>query len=106
MPAAQGGGGGGFGLFLPLIVMFAIFYFLILRPQKKREQQRKDMIARVQKNDRVVTAGGVHGVVVAVRDADVTLRVDDDKNVRMVFSKSAISRVLTGDDADGEGGSR
>ena len=55
--------------FLPLmIIMFAVMYFLIIRPQKQKEKKRQEMISNVRKQDRIVTAGGVHGVVVSVKE--------------------------------------
>ena len=59
---------GGLGFFLPLILIFVVFYFLIIRPQQKREKKRKAMIEAIRKGDRVVTAGGIHGKVHQVED--------------------------------------
>lgn len=78
-------------MFVPLIV---IFYFLLIRPQQKRERQRQALIASVQKNDHVVTIGGVHGVVTAIQDKELTLKVDEDNNVRLRVSRSAVARVI------------
>ncbi|TAN60605.1 preprotein translocase subunit YajC [bacterium] len=77
--------------FFPLITIMLIFYFLLIRPQQKSEKQRKEMLKNIKKNDEVVTAGGVHGVVVNVKDKTVSLRVDD--NVKMEVDREAISRV-------------
>ena len=77
--------------FLPLIVIIAIFYFLIIRPQKKRESERKEMIAAVKKNDKIVTVGGVHGTVTQVDDASVLVQVDS--NVKLRVDKNAIANV-------------
>jgi len=80
--------------FLPLmIIMFAVMYFLIIRPQKQKEKKRQEMIANVRKQDRIVTAGGVHGVVVSVKENEVILRVDDAKDVKIKVDKSAITSV-------------
>ncbi|MBT3879027.1 MAG: preprotein translocase subunit YajC [Candidatus Scalindua sp.] len=80
--------------FLPLmIIMFAVMYFLIIRPQKQKEKKRLEMITNVRKQDRIVTAGGVHGVVVTVKENDVIIRVDDAKDVKIKVDKSAITSV-------------
>lgn len=71
----QGGASGGLeGIFM-LLAMFAIFYFLLIRPQQKRAKQHKEMIDALKAGDQVVTAGGVHGKVVGVQDKVVTLEI-------------------------------
>ncbi len=80
--------------FLPLlIIMFAIMYFLIIRPQKTKEKKRLAMISNVRKQDKIVTVGGVHGVVVSVKESEVIVRVDDTKDVKLKIDKSAITSV-------------
>ncbi|MGR3302039.1 MAG: preprotein translocase subunit YajC [Candidatus Scalindua sp.] len=80
--------------FLPLlIIMFAIMYFLIIRPQKQKEKKRLAMISNVRKQDKIVTSGGVHGVVVTVKENEVVIRVDDAKDVKLRIDKSAITSV-------------
>ena len=80
--------------FLPLmVIMFAVMYFLIIRPQKQKEKKRLEMISNVRKQDKIVTAGGVHGVVVTVKEHDVIIRVDDAKDVKIKVEKSAITSV-------------
>ena len=70
--------------FLPLmVIMFAVMYFLIIRPQKQKEKKRQEMISNVRKQDKVVTAGGVHGVVVSVKENEVIVRIDDAKDVKI-----------------------
>ncbi len=78
-------------MLLPLFALFLIFYFFIIRPQKKRETERKAMIAAVRKNDRVVTAGGIHGTVLQVSEESVLVEVST--NVKLRFDKSALARV-------------
>ncbi len=73
-------------------VIILIFYFLIIRPQRKRDKEAKDMIAAIKKGDKVVTIGGIRGTVAVVKDNTVILKVDD--NTRIEFSKNAISSVL------------
>ena len=73
---------------IPMLLIFGIFYFLVIRPEKKKQKDHKDMIANLRKNDEVVTAGGMHGVVVNIKDTTVVLRLDD--NVRIEFDKEAV----------------
>lgn len=85
--------------FLPLlIIMFAIMYFLIIRPQKTKEKKRLEMISNVRKHDKIVTVGGVHGVVVSVKENEVVVRVDDAKDVKLRIDKSAITAVTASKD--------
>lgn len=74
---------------MPLIFIFFIFYFLIIRPQKNKEKAHQKMIAGLQKNDAVVTSGGIHGVVVNVKDKTFVLRVDD--NLKIEVEKNCIA---------------
>ena len=76
---------------LPLVLIFAVFYFLLIRPQKQKEKEHKKLLEAIAKNDDVVTSGGVHGTVVNVKDKTVVLRVDD--NVKIEFEKSCIVYV-------------
>jgi preprotein translocase subunit YajC len=82
-PAQQGGGSGGLeGIFM-LLAMFAIFYFLLIRPQQKRAKQHKEMIEALKAGDQVVTAGGIHGRVVAVQEKVVTLEIANGVRVKV-----------------------
>jgi preprotein translocase subunit YajC len=100
LPTAEGaagaqGGGGGFSIFGTLIMfgaIIAVFYFLVLRPQNKKQKEAQKMLASLRKGDRVVTIGGARGSVVAVKDDTVVLKVDD--NVKIEYNKSAVSQVL------------
>lgn len=90
----QSSPGGMLSMLLPFILMFVVMYFLILRPQKRKERERKELLSRVKKNDRVVTGGGIHGLVTSVRENEVILRVDDAKDVKIKVDRSAIVAVL------------
>jgi preprotein translocase subunit YajC len=98
--AADPKGGGGdapFSAFLPLIVIMVIFFYLaVLRPQRREQSRRQELLAGVKKNDRVVTIGGIYGVVVSVqRDADeIVLKIDETTNTKLRCTLSSISRVL------------
>lgn len=89
--AGGGGGGGGFGAFIPLILMFAIFYFLLIRPQQKKAKIHKEMIAAVKKGDRVVSSGGLHGVVTGLTDDVITLEIAP--KVRVKVSRGSVAGV-------------
>ena len=75
----------------PLVLVFIIFYFMLIRPQQKKEKERLNMLKNIKKNDEVVTSGGIHAVVLNVKDRTATLRVDD--NVKIEVDKDAITRV-------------
>lgn len=86
------------GMFSMLVMMgsvFAIFYFLMIRPQRKQEKERQTMLKALQKNDKVVTMGGLYGVVTNVRDKDVTIKIDESKDVRVKVLRSAVSHVIS-----------
>lgn len=93
---APASGGSSEGSLISTLVMFgliiAIFYFLILRPQQKRQKDRQKMLDAVKKGDKVVTAGGMHGTVAGLDDKTVLLQVSD--NVKMKFDRSAIGNIL------------
>ncbi|MCY4158028.1 MAG: preprotein translocase subunit YajC [Bacteroidetes bacterium] len=84
---------GGLGFFLPLILIFVVFYFLIIRPQQKREKKRKAMIEAIRKGDRVVTAGGIHGKVHQVEDGATSVLRDVDGGVKLRIEKQSIASV-------------
>jgi preprotein translocase subunit YajC len=87
-----GGQGGGFGAFIPLILMFAIFYFLLIRPQQKKAKQHKEMLGALKKGDRVVSSGGLHGVVTGITDDMVTMEIAP--KVRVKVSRGSIAGAL------------
>jgi preprotein translocase subunit YajC len=92
-PAAPAPGpGGGFGFFVPFIFIFIIMYFMLFRPQKKRQQEQQRLIASIKTGDRVVTNAGIHGLIANVKETTVMLKVAD--NVKIEMEKSAIANVL------------
>ncbi|MFH0738399.1 MAG: preprotein translocase subunit YajC [Candidatus Omnitrophota bacterium] len=76
---------------LPLVFIFGIFYFLIIRPQKSKEKEHKKMLSALAKNDEVVTTGGIHGTIVNVKDKTVVVRVDE--NVKLEIEKNCVGYV-------------
>jgi len=63
----QGGAGGMFGALMPLILIFVIFYFLLILPQRKRQKEHRQMVASLKKGDRIITTGGIYGTITAVK---------------------------------------
>jgi preprotein translocase subunit YajC len=81
---AQGGSNsGGFTAFIPLILMFGIFYFLLIRPQQKKAKQHQEMINALKKGDRVITSGGIHGRIASVDDTTVALEIADKVRIKV-----------------------
>ncbi|OEH84559.1 preprotein translocase subunit YajC [Desulfuribacillus stibiiarsenatis] len=76
--------------FLPLIIMFAIFYFLLIRPQQKRQKERNVMLDNLKKGDKVVTLGGLHGVIAELNDDSMVVKAGETK---LTFERSAVSYV-------------
>ncbi|HLS65654.1 MAG TPA: preprotein translocase subunit YajC [Pseudogracilibacillus sp.] len=74
----------------PIILMFVIFYFLLIRPQQKRQRQVREMQAAIEKGDKIVTIGGLHGVVDAI---DEDLIVINCNNTKLTFDRAAIREV-------------
>src|SRR5437588_8529618 len=86
--------GGGIGsFFVPLIFIFIIMYFVMFRPQKKRQEQQQKLISALKTGDRVVTNGGIHGLISNVKETTVIVKVAD--NVKIEMEKSAITTVLS-----------
>lgn len=94
-----------FSMIVMMGSVFGIFYFLMIRPQRKQEKERQAMLKALQKNDKVVTMGGLYGVVTNVREKDVTVKIDESKDVRVKMLRSAISHVVTREE-DGEQGAQ
>ena len=95
--AMAGGGaeqqGGGMEGIIMLVIMFAIFYLLLIRPQQKRAKQHKELVENLKSGDEVVTAGGIHGKIVAVQDDIITLEIAS--NVRIKINRSSIVGTKT-----------
>lgn len=87
------------GLLLPIVAIGFLFFFLIVRPEKKKQAKVANMQSELKKNDRVLTAGGIFGVVVNVQQGsnEITIRVDENNNTRLRVLRSSISRVVTDD---------
>lgn len=77
--------------FLPLIFIFVIFYFLLIRPQQKKQKEHQKLVSSLKSGDKVITTAGIHGLITNVKDATVTIKVAD--NVKIEFDKSAVVTV-------------
>lgn len=89
-PAAQPGGPfGSLGTFLPLILMFGVFYLLIIRPQAKKAKLHQQMLGQLKKGDEVATTGGLIGKITGIKDDEVTLQVQE--GVRLRILRSAVT---------------
>jgi preprotein translocase subunit YajC len=76
-----------------LVMLFAIFYFMIIRPQSKRQKERQKMLDAVKKGDKIVTAGGIYATVVGIEEKTVLVQIAD--NVKVKLDRSGISTVMT-----------
>ncbi len=83
------------GPFVPLILLFVVFYFLLIRPQQKQQKARKEMIENLNKGDRVVTIGGIYGIIKEIDATVISLRVADNLNLKL--SRAAVDRVVEDD---------
>lgn len=89
---AGSGGSGGLGAFLPLIIIFAIFYFLLIRPQQKKAKLHKQLLSELRKGDKVISSGGLHGVITGMSDEVLTVEISP--KVRVKISRGSISGVI------------
>ena len=97
-PPSGSGSGAVVTQLLFFAAIFAIFYFLLIRPQQKQKADRQRMLDSLKRGDRVVTSGGLHGTVTALGELTVTLRVTDQ--VKLEFDRSAVGRVVAAPSSD------
>jgi len=95
MGTAGGQGGGSMMTFLPLILLFAVFYFLLIRPQQKRAKQHKSFMENLKKGDTVITSGGLYGKITGITDEAVTIEIAE--KVRVKVLKSAVADYVKGE---------
>lgn len=91
----QGGGGqaGGIAGFLPIIILFAIFYFLLIRPQQKKAKEQREMIANLKKGLRIVTTGGIYGTIVNLDENTVGLEIAE--KVKIKIARGNVAAVIS-----------
>ncbi|NLZ28201.1 MAG: preprotein translocase subunit YajC [Firmicutes bacterium] len=80
-------------MFLPFILLLVLFYFLLIRPQQKQQKVRQEMLNNLKKGDRVVTIGGIHGVIKEMQEDTLSIRIADNINIKV--NRSGIDSVLT-----------
>lgn len=91
-PAPAGGAASGLMSFLPLVIIFVIFYFLLIRPQSKRAKEHREMVAKLAKGDEVVAGGGILGRVTDVSESYITVEVADGVSIKV--QRQAVAQVL------------
>ncbi|MGB0576843.1 MAG: preprotein translocase subunit YajC [Alphaproteobacteria bacterium] len=107
---SAGGGLGGMESLLPLVLIFVVFYFLLIRPQQKKQKQHREMLEALRRGDRVITAGGIVGTITKAAETELTVEIADGVKVKVM--RGMISDVLAkteardsandDDDSDGE----
>lgn len=97
-----GGGGNLLYTLAPFILMFAIFYFLLIRPQQKKQKQRGSMLNALKKGDKVTTVGGMHGTIAEITDDTIVLKVNDV--TKLTFDRSSINNVTARSNEKSEAG--
>ena len=98
--AGAGAANGGFGMLIPLVLIVIIMYFFMIRPQSQKQKETEKMIAALKKGDKVVTIGGIHGVISSTKENTVIVKVDDGTKIE--FNRSAIATVIVDKPANAE----
>ncbi len=90
-----GGAGqaGGLAGFLPIIILFAIFYFLLIRPQQKKAKEHKNMLSNLKKGQRIVTSGGIYGTILSIDDTTISLEIAE--KVKIKISRGNVAALIT-----------
>jgi preprotein translocase subunit YajC len=100
--APAGRSGGGYEGIIFIVLIFAVLYFLMIRPQKKKEQKRREMLKQIERGDRVVTIGGIHGEIASVKENTVILLVDRESGGTLKMSRSAVHRIVSDESDENE----
>jgi len=96
--AENGGGLPGFVAWFPFVAVLLIMYFLLIAPQRRKEKRRREMLKSIEKKDRVITIGGIHGVVKNISEKDVTILVDEKRETTLKVNRSAIYAIVNRED--------
>ncbi len=93
--ASSGGGSGGspMSLIFMVIAIFAVMYFLMIRPQQRQKKQHQELLSKISKGDKIVTAGGINGTIAGVKDDTVIVKIAD--NVKVEVSRASITKVVS-----------
>jgi preprotein translocase subunit YajC len=100
VPTAAPPGGDIWTMLIPMILIFVVFYFLLIRPQQRQAREREQMIGNLRRRDLVVTSGGIKGRIEKIRDNEMTLVIDEKKDVRIRVLKSAVVALDQKGDAE------
>lgn len=96
----QSSGGGGFGTFLvPLALMFAIMYFMVIMPQQRQRKKMQAMLAALKAGDKVITSGGIYGTVNGIDGDSIILKISSDPQVKIRIARAGIAQVEASEDA-------
>ena len=90
---AAGGQAGGLAGFLPIIILFAIFYFLLIRPQQKKAKEHRDMISNLKKGARIISSGGIYGTIISIDDTTIGLEIAE--KVKIKISRGNVAALIT-----------
>jgi len=93
LAAPEGQQGGGIAAFLPFILIMVVIYFLMIRPQSKRQKEKKLMIENLKKGDRVITIGGIHGSIAGFKNNGKVVLLKIDKNLNITVNRSSIAGI-------------
>ncbi len=93
-----GGAGGMLGSLIPLVLIFVVFYFLLIRPQQKRAKEHKSMLDNLKKGDKIITSGGIYGVIESVGTNTVTIKIGE--NVKIKLGKAYVAALRATSDED------
>lgn len=93
-PAGGQGQANPLALWLPIILIFGIMYFLIFRPQAKKQKQQRMMIEALKKGDKIITAGGIYGTIVGVKEKENSIVVKVDDNTKIELAKGSVAQVI------------
>lgn len=98
----QAGGGapgsmGGLMQFLPFLLIFLVIYFLMIRPQSKKQKKQREMLSNLKAGDEIITIGGIHGTIAGIREKDNALIVKVNDSTKIVFDRSAVARTASQD---------
>lgn len=89
--------GSALGAFVPIILIFIIFYFLLIRPQMKKQKEHQKMVSELKTGDKVVTSGGIYGLITNVRDTTVTLKIAE--NVKIELDRTSVGAIIKSSDS-------
>lgn len=93
-PSGGSGQANPLALWLPIILIFAIMYFLIFRPQAKKQKQHRMMMDTLKKGDKIITAGGIYGTIVGVKEKENSVIVKIDDNTKIELAKGSVAQVI------------